>query len=349
MVTGDPFWQHLLRQRAVARWGNFNWFSAKTLLMSLNDQVAKAIESGQPGSIVDRRRMSWVAKQRDRGVRCEVPIRLPDTKGMLLLGDTGEMDASQYVLVRDLSLVSAALRDVQGIDTALLMSDVVYPAGDINQWADAVYLPYFGLPAESWKQGLGRIHGHGRPPPPAPLDGFNVLAMPGNHDWYDGLNGFMYHACGTEPLADVKYDEAGLTRRQRLAKFSWRSPTPPERERVTKLRADAARLSPRPLGAFARGVGDDPWRRLLRDLPRDRRGPSGGRTDAEHAEPARALLRRGPGEAPQPPGRGAYAEREIVPRTRSDGAGGRRGHRDHGHHRPRAGRLAGGDAGAFAG
>jgi len=75
--------------------------------------------------------------------------------------------------------------------------------------------------------------------------GFNVLAMPGNHDWYDGLNGFMYHTCGTEPLAEVNYDEAGLTRRQRLAKYSWRSPAPPERERVTTLRADSARLSPR--------------------------------------------------------------------------------------------------------
>src|SRR6188472_3240203 len=127
MGNGDPFWLHLLRQRSVARWGNFSWFSAKTLLMSINDQVAKSIETGQPGSIVDRRRMRWVAQQRDRGVRCEVPIRLPDTKGMLLLGDTGEMDASQYVLVRDLSLVSGALRDVKGIDTALLMSDVVYP------------------------------------------------------------------------------------------------------------------------------------------------------------------------------------------------------------------------------
>ena len=144
-APGDPFWKHLLRERSVARWGNFNWFSARTLLMSLNDQVAKMIESGQPGSIVDRRRMRWVAEQRDRGVRREVPIRLHDTTGMLFLGDPGEMDASQYVLVRDLGLVANGLRG-RGVDTALLMSDVVYPAGDINQWADAVYLPYFGLP-----------------------------------------------------------------------------------------------------------------------------------------------------------------------------------------------------------
>ena len=245
-----PFWLHLLRQRSVARWGNFNWFSAKTLLMSINDQVAKAIESGQPGSIVDRRRMRWVAEQRDRGVRCEIPIRLPDTKGMLLLGDPGEMDASQYVLVRDLSLVSAGLREKnRGIDTVLLMSDVVYPAGDINQWADAVYLPYFGLPQPAWaKAQQAWLDANPRIDycQLAPLRGFNVLAMPGNHDWYDGLNGFMYHACGTEPLAEVNYDEAGLTRRQRLAKYSWRSPTPPERERVTTLRADAARLGQQP-------------------------------------------------------------------------------------------------------
>ena len=248
-APGDPFWRHLLRERSVARWGNFNWFSAKTLLMSLNDKVAKEIESGQPGSIVDRRRMRWVAEQRDRGVRCEVPIRLHDTTGMLFLGDPGEMDASQYVLVRDLGLVANSLRET-GVDTALLMSDVVYPAGDINQWADAVYLPYLGLPQDAWTEAatnFAKVHPGSKPPPPGPLREWHVLAMPGNHDWYDGLNGFMFHACGTEPLAEVSYDEAGLTKRQRLAKYSWRSPAAPERERVTKLRADAARHAPRAL------------------------------------------------------------------------------------------------------
>ena len=247
-AVGDPFWKHLLRERSVARWGNFNWFSAKTLLMSLNDQVAKKIESGQSGSIVDRRRMRWVAEQRDRAVRCEVPIRLRKTSGMLFLGDPGEMDASQYVLVRDLGLVASSLR-AKGVDTALLMSDVVYPAGDINQWADAVYLPYYGLPEPAWADAAAKyVAGHpgSTPPVPGPFRDWHVLAMPGNHDWYDGLNGFMFHACGTEPLAEVSYDEAGLTRRQRLAKYSWRSPAAPERERVTKLRADAAGHAPRP-------------------------------------------------------------------------------------------------------
>ena len=108
--------------------------------------------------------MRWVAEQRDRGVRSEVPIRLHDTTGMLFLGDPGEMDASQYVLVRDLGLVANSLLGM-GVDTALLMSDVVYPAGDVNQWADAVYLPYYGLPANAWAEaatkyaaGAPRIH-----------------------------------------------------------------------------------------------------------------------------------------------------------------------------------------------
>ena len=130
------------------------------------------------------------------------------------------------------------------------MSDVVYPAGDVNQWADAVYLPYFGLPTEAWTAAATRYaatHPGSTPPPPGPLRRWHVLAMPGNHDWYDGLNGFMFHACGTEPLAEVSYDEADLTRRQRLAKYSWRSPAAPERERVTRLRAAAARHAPPPL------------------------------------------------------------------------------------------------------
>jgi hypothetical protein len=58
----------------------------------------------------------------------------------------------------------------------VLLSDVVYAAGDVNQYLEKFYKPYGGY--------LNPIY-----------------AIPGNHDWYDGLDGFMFHFCGAEPLA----------------------------------------------------------------------------------------------------------------------------------------------------
>lgn len=233
------FWRRLLLQRGEATWGNFAWFSPKTLLLSLNDQVVKNIEEpgASGGSIVDRRRMRWREAQRAAGVDDALSLTVGD-RGVLLLGDPGEMDVSQYVLVRDLSAQRQTFRD-RGINTALLMSDVVYPAGNINHWRDAVYLPYLGLPRKAWNSAVRawREHRPGAPLEP-PLLGWNVLAMPGNHDWYDGLNGFMYHACGSEPLPEVSYDDSDFTWRQRLARRWWRNPAPPRRESIQILRAE---------------------------------------------------------------------------------------------------------------
>ena len=241
MTEPRPFWPHLVANRNEAQWGNFAWFSARTLLQSINDQIAHQVEEpDDPGSIVDRRRMRWVAQQQARGVDADIPLRITDSRGFLALGDPGEMDASQYVLIRDLAAATGQLSD-EGVKTALLMSDVVYPAGDINQWVDAVYLPYFGLPEQTWDAaGQDWVAKGGGPVFDAPLRHWNVLAMPGNHDWYDGLNGFMYHACCAEPLPDISYDDAGMTVRQRIARTWWRNPSAPKRELIAHLRHEVA-------------------------------------------------------------------------------------------------------------
>ncbi len=35
----------------------------------------------------------------------------------------------------------------------------------------------------------------------SPIRGWRkpIYALPGNHDWYDELEGFMFHFCGVEP------------------------------------------------------------------------------------------------------------------------------------------------------
>jgi len=223
------FWQALLEQRAANRWGNFSWLSLYTLLASANDWLAKL----DGGRIIDTRRMRWVAAQRAAGIEPYEPISLPDARCMLLLGDPGEMDPSQYVLLRDLAAVPA--------DALLLMSDIVYPAGDVNAWRDAVYLPYFGLPTSSWDAAKQATEG---PTDQVTVPQWPVFATPGNHDWYDGLNGFMYHACGAEPLPPVLYSSAGLGFVQRLTRAAWKEPERPDRAVLDPLRAKAAERWP---------------------------------------------------------------------------------------------------------
>ncbi len=52
-----------------------------------------------------------------------------------------------------------------------IVSDVVYPAGGIDEYEDKFYRPYKDYPGP-------------------------VYAVPGNHDWYDDLTGFMFTFCG---------------------------------------------------------------------------------------------------------------------------------------------------------
>ena len=79
----------------------------------------------------------------------------------LVIGDPGEGDASQY------SLVSRYLELGRRGDAKFLVisSDVVYPAGSMHDYEANFYLPFQGF---------------AKP----------IYAIPGNHDWYDALEGF---------------------------------------------------------------------------------------------------------------------------------------------------------------
>jgi len=79
----------------------------------------------------------------------------------VVIGDPGEGDASQHVL-RDQILSVAAQPDVRFL---VISSDVIYPSGSMNDYEAKFWLPFKGVT---------------RP----------VYAIPGNHDWYDALEGF---------------------------------------------------------------------------------------------------------------------------------------------------------------
>jgi uncharacterized membrane protein HdeD (DUF308 family)/3',5'-cyclic AMP phosphodiesterase CpdA len=88
----------------------------------------------------------------------------------IVIGDTGEGDASQHVL-RDQLLKAAAIEDVRFV---VLSSDVVYPTGAMRDYEAKFWLPFKGVEKP-------------------------VYAIPGNHDWYDALEAFV--ATFYEPAA----------------------------------------------------------------------------------------------------------------------------------------------------
>jgi Calcineurin-like phosphoesterase len=217
-------WEELLRGRKLTKWGNFTWISPAPLLASINDQVVRGLDD-----LVAALRMRWVASVRrgdyNRG-RLTIGLFAYEMDfSFLVLGDPGEQDASQYAVVAPLL--------EKGKDTRFMVicSDVIYPAGDINQYIDGFYLSYRDYKAP-------------------------IYALPGNHDWYDGLNGFMFHFCGAEPLPPVAYRAGSYSWKERLARVLWRKPSPPDmpavlHERDLFVDGDWKPVQPGPYHAIA--------------------------------------------------------------------------------------------------
>jgi hypothetical protein len=207
MRTGAPtrHWEWLLEQRVDPDSDSFSWLSTRALLSAFNDVLAQGAET-----LVDDMRQRWVAAQRASGVATQFPGFVIDRTTLkepsfLVLGDPGEGDASQYSVVKPL------LGKGNGSDFMVICSDVVYPAGDVNGYVNAFYIPY---------------KDYAKP----------IYALPGNHDWYDGLNGFMYVFCAAEPLPEIPYNRASFSFRVWLARRFWRKALAPKRTRLATYR-----------------------------------------------------------------------------------------------------------------
>ncbi|GGL91911.1 metallophosphoesterase [Nakamurella endophytica] len=111
---------------------------------------------------VDRRRSRILAGSSPADF--DVDLQLGD-HSFVVLGDPGEGDRSQYAVMSALATFAA--------DTTfgVLCGDLQYPAGDVNDFVDLFYRPFDSYPGA-------------------------LYAVPGNHDWYDGLTGFLHHLCG---------------------------------------------------------------------------------------------------------------------------------------------------------
>jgi hypothetical protein len=121
----------------------------------------------------------------------------------VVIGDTGEGDASQHIL-RDQLLTVTARDEVKFV---ALSSDVIYPNGSMMDYEANFWLPFKGVTKP-------------------------VFAIPGNHDWYDALEAFL--ATFLQP------DAARAAMRARAeADLKLTSTT---NDRIEALIAEAARL-----------------------------------------------------------------------------------------------------------
>ncbi|MEP6696940.1 MAG: hypothetical protein ABJA34_08695 [Pseudonocardiales bacterium] len=184
-------WQRtraLLARREQRKWDSFSWLALRPLISSLNDGLSRLA----PTMVGDLRRQ-WVQGQDPAD---PLIVDRTDSTTFLLLGDPGEQDASQYVVVPEVRQQAARA------DFMVICSDVIYPSGDVNDYVDGLYVPYAEV-----------LH-------------LPILALPGNHDWYDGLTGFMWHFCGADPLPGKAYGPGpGTPLRERPARLLWRRPS----------------------------------------------------------------------------------------------------------------------------
>ncbi|HEY0637122.1 MAG TPA: metallophosphoesterase [Pseudonocardiaceae bacterium] len=197
-------WTWLLADRLRPPARPFRWISVDALLRSYNDLLTRF--AGE--RIVYEQRARWMDAVHANGLAMRFEDQLVNRTELtrprfLVVGDPGEGDASQYC-------VATALRNVDPGDFLVLCSDVIYPAGDVNDYADRFYVPYRDYPS-------------------------NIYALPGNHDWYDLLHGFMLHFCGT--IGPFELPRArGI--RSRIARVLWKKPRQPEPALLDPLRAE---------------------------------------------------------------------------------------------------------------
>jgi hypothetical protein len=182
-----------------------SWLRPKTLWVARNDIIAKYLYDP-----VDRSRRTWVGHAKARssahGNDPDFVLSRPGNgaTSFLLLGDPGEGDDSQYAVVPPL------LSQAAGADFTIICSDVIYPSGEIGDYRTRFFRPYRSL-------------------------NMPIFAVPGNHDWYDGLHGFMSHLCGIDtPPAPL---EVGPGFRGWLSRRLWRRSTPPDEDDLADMRS----------------------------------------------------------------------------------------------------------------
>jgi hypothetical protein len=103
----------------------------------------------------------------------------------------------------------------EGTRFAIIASDVIYPTGSVNEYDTKFFRPYKDYDAP-------------------------IYAVPGNHDWYDGLGGFMRVFCGVPKLPPHSHPKALSAAWWR--RLLWKNPDVTDERRL----AEAERLRSAP-------------------------------------------------------------------------------------------------------
>ncbi|MEV5321447.1 metallophosphoesterase [Streptomyces sp. NPDC052687] len=191
-----------------------SWLDPRTLWLARNGILAALF-----GDPTGRTRGRWVAQQAAVGAPADKVIRRPDPDrfAFLVAGDTGEGGEPQYAVVPGL------LRVGQDTQFMIIASDVIYPVGATDDYGDKFFRPYQDYPAP-------------------------IYAVPGNHDWYEDLRGFMRVFCDDAPPLPPEARPRRLTRAW-LRELLWHRPSPVDEAgfaQARKLRSAPAQFSVQP-------------------------------------------------------------------------------------------------------
>lgn len=201
---------------------HLSWLNPATLWKARNGVVASLF-----GDPTGDERQRWVNGQLARGVSTDLVVERndPETFSFMLVGDTGEGDAPQYAVIPGFLKVS------EGTRFAVLCSDVIYPVGSVNEYENKFFRPFQDYNAP-------------------------IYAIPGNHDWYDGIHGFMRMFCDARELPPSARPKPLSAAWWRSA--LWKKPEAPDERRIAdarRLRSDPAQqaIQPGPYWAIDSG------------------------------------------------------------------------------------------------
>jgi uncharacterized membrane protein HdeD (DUF308 family) len=145
-------------------WGLNYFFNTETWASGVRDRWAAARTDTWRGNMVEALRQHYHARNipDDRLFGVEPPgASGGDDFSFIVLGDNGDGSAAQHSL-RDQYLSLGNRPDVKFL---VISSDVIYPDGAMRDYEPNFYLPFKGFTKP-------------------------IYAIPGNHDWYDALEGF---------------------------------------------------------------------------------------------------------------------------------------------------------------
>lgn len=153
-----------------------HWYSPRQLLQTLGDVVSASIIV----RVLDPRPL----ERESESLQVLVDWRSKDEAWLDFVADTGDGWNSTFSVARtvaraELGLVDPAQRrhETRRADALIFGGDLVYPTPRGESYAERLVLPFAEALAKA--------------PPPSPI----VLAIPGNHDWYDGLRAFSSRFC----------------------------------------------------------------------------------------------------------------------------------------------------------